>query len=261
MCCIVAFTSPLCVRASEPTATPGGSSSGEYVTINIPLTWQLNKHINFDTGQLYDDATGSVTAPINVIEGASYNVSIDYPGAGYTTGVMAFYYQDLNYLSWQELWTNEKGTNSAGMVVPGAASNFRITSDIINESDATQNTINLSITVSATYLEEHDLTEETLVDVVYADENRAIDDAADKFTEEYEILHEQEDYLLKESKSAFDNFFASFSWSDLAEYSAGFEFIGTWFNNFYNSHSAVAVSVGMASGLVILLILIRFKGH
>lgn len=256
------LTSPLSVSASDTGGSSGStSSSGEYVTIEVPLTWSIDRHLNFDTGQEYSAESGSVSNPINVIPGASYSVSIGPPGNASTTGVMAFYYQDLNFLNYQELWQMSTGTKTVSLVVPGAATNFRLTTDTIATSNSSQNNINLSITLSATYMEEHDLTEETLLDVVYKDENQAINEATDKFTSEYEVLHEQEDYLLQESKGAFDDFFASFSWSDLAEYSSGFQFVGTWFSNFYNSHSAVAVAVGMASGLVILMILMRFRGH
>lgn len=188
------------MRASEPTTTPGGSSSGEYVTINVPLTWTIDRHLNFDTGQEYSAESGSVSSPINIIPGATYSVSIGPPGNASTTGVMAFYYQDLNFLNYQELWQMSTGTKTVSLIVPGAATNFRLTTDTVATSNNSQNNINLSITLSATYLEEHDLTEETLLDVVYKDDNSAINDSADKFTDEFNNLHEQEDYLLEESK-------------------------------------------------------------
>lgn len=153
------------------------------------------------------------------------------------------------------------GTKTVSLIVPGAATNFRLTTDTVATSNNSQNNINLSITLSATYLEEHDLTEETLLDVVYKDDNSAINDSADKFTDEFNNLHEQEDYLLEESKGALDDFFASFSWSDLDEYASGFTFIGAWFSNLYNSHSAVALLCGIGAALTFLFVLLRFKGH
>lgn len=250
--------------ASDSTTTSSGSSSGEYVTVDVPLTWVLDRYINMETGQEVIDTnqtSGSVSSPVNIIPGATYSVSIGSPGSSYTTGVMAFYYQDLSYLGWQSLWTMSTGSKTVPLVIPGAASNFRLSTDTVTESNNNQNQINLSITVSATYLEENNLTEETLLDVVYADDSTVIDDATQKFTDEFENLHEQEDYLLEESKGALDDFFASFSWSDLEEYSSGFTFIGTWFSNLYNSHSAVALLCGIGAALTFLFVLLRFKGH
>lgn len=263
LCAILILCFPLDVAASDTTTeTTSSSSSGEYVTVDVPLTWTLNKHINFDTGEEYSNAlTGSVTGYINIIPAASYSVSISGSGAGYNSGVMAFYYENDNFLNWQELWNMSSGGKTVALVIPSVANRFRLTSDMLIDADGSQNILNLSITVSATYLEEHDLTEETLIDVVYKDENHAISDAADAFESEYEILHETENYLLDESTNAFDEFFASFSFSDLIEYSSGFQFIGTWFSNFYNAHSALAVCVGMSAGLTILFILLRFRGH
>lgn len=254
--------SPLSVNASDVATESSGNSSGEYVTIEVPLSWTLNHHINLETGEEYSDAqSGSVSNYINVIPEASYNVVMQGDGAGYNSGCISFYYSNLNYISYQSLWNMSTGSKSAALKIPADTTEFRLATDMVATGDYQQNLLNLSITLSATYLEEHDLTEETLLDVVYRDDSTVIDDATNKLTSEFEQLQEQEDYLIEESKYIFDDFFTSFNWSALEEYLSGFQFIGTWFGNLYNSHSAVGVIVGMSAGLTLLFILLRFRGH
>ncbi len=109
--------------------------------------------------------------------------------------------------------------------------------------------------------EEPDRVEEILEDGFYNSDNQIINDSVDKFTSEFNEVKEQEDYILEDTRVKYDSLFSILNLSEFIEYMQGFNFIGTWFSNFYNSHIGFASAISMSLLVSILLILLRFRGR
>lgn len=243
---------------------PVAAEDGDLVYVDVPLTWYEDTLIDYDTGWTEPDDSCSVTDFLKVIEGARYDIIFSYSGSSAPVNTtVAFYYNAYQeYLGYEGVWVDSTSYDHfVTLTLPSNCSYIRLSNDLQQTSDnQQQQQVRLRIYVQASYIEEHDVVEETLQDVVYRDDSSVIDDASDKLTEEFELLHEQEDYLLNQSDSYISSFFEDLSWDSLTDYANAFWFIGVWFSNLFNAHLAMSTMLNIGAALVIIFILLRFRG-
>lgn len=244
---------------------PVSAEDGDLVYVDVPLTWYADYLINYDTGYEEPDDSCSITGFLKVIEGARYDIIFSY-NAQYApvNTTVAFYYNAYqDYLGYEGVWVDSTSYDHfVTLHLPSNCSYIRLSNDLQQTSDnQQQQQVRLRIYVQASYIEEHDVVAETLQDVVYRDDSSVISDSADKFTEEYDKLHREEEYLVEQSDQVFNDYFASTPLDRyLNDFSNAFEFIGTWFFNFMHAHEAFYTMIAVSMGLVVLFILIRFRG-
>lgn len=220
---------------------------GQYINVHsVGYAWYTLSGVSLSANTPYD-----LTFTINLDDVSGFNPNSVRIGNN-SMNSASVYYSSFEIV--------ESSTTS--MIVTFNDVTYSEACDVIELSyDFTPTSSTFSIYASSIVDDYIDESEQLINDIANRDDDRSIEDASSKFTSEFEELHENENYLIEESEYIFDDFFTSFNWSALEEYLNGFQFIGTWFGNFYNSHSAVGVMVGMSAGLTLLFVLLRFRGH
>lgn len=231
----------------------------EEVTAVLTPNWSYGVQLVYTTGAEKSDGAYCSTNYITIIDGASYNVTID---ATYSNHVAIFYYDSSNkFISYQNCWTGNTAQNSADLVLPDNAAYFRLMTGSGKSTQSINEAIVLAITLTETVIVTTGKSVEELLEIsINGYESDVMEDATNTFSSEADILHNVESDLMDTSNQYVNDYTSeAFDTSFLDTLGDSLIFVVTWFTNFWNMGGAFTSCLNFLFALSIVFYIVRIR--